>query len=93
LPDAADDLAYLYFFGRDAAKAGRLEGFVTSEVAELNQDRFHYTGRVESPVSDVAIELQSADGVRGAQPDSGGRFVFDGLAEGDYRVSVFERSY
>jgi len=93
LTDAGEDLAYLYFVQNGGAEANRLEGFVTSEIEQLQQDRFHYTGRVKSPVSTVVIELQSANGARYTETDPGGRFVFDGLADGEYRAFVFEAGY
>jgi len=93
LSDSGEDLAYLDFFRNGGQAAGRLEGFVTSEIEELHPDQFRYTGRIQSPVSDVIIELKATEGSRYTEPDSGGRFVFDGLAEGDYLVSVFELGF
>jgi hypothetical protein len=93
LSDSGEDLAYLHFFQNGGSKSGRLEGFVTSKIEQLSQDRFHYSSRIGSPVSDVVVELQ-ADGIaRYTMPDAGGRFVFDGLAVGDYQVSAFERGF
>jgi hypothetical protein len=91
--DAGDDLAYLHFFQHGSGESGRLEGFVTSEVEQLRPDRFHYSGKVTSPVSDVVVELVSQGSFRYTEPDAGGRFVFDGLAEGDYRISIFEPGF
>lgn len=90
ISDAGDDLAYLYFNQNGGANTARLEGFVTSEIRQLLQDRFHYKERIGSPVSDVVIELKSSNGTRNIQPDEGGRFVFDGLPAGGYEVSVFD---
>ncbi len=87
LSDSGEDLAYLDFFRNGGQEASRLEGFVTSEIAQLHPDQFRYTPRIKSPVSDVIVELKSADGSRYTEPDKGGRFVFDGLAEGDYPYS------
>jgi hypothetical protein len=56
-------------------------------------DRFHYSGKVKAPVSHVVVELAFQGGLRYTEPDAGGRFVFDGLARGDYRVSVFELGF
>lgn len=93
LTDAGEDLAYLYFVQSGGAEANRLEGFVTSEIEQLQQDRFHYTGKVKSPVSNVVIELKSANGARYTETDPAGRFVFDGLADGEYRASAFEAGF
>jgi hypothetical protein len=86
--DAGEDLAYLYFLKNGGAQSLRLEGFVTSEIDQLHQDPFHYSAGIKSPVSDVVVELSFAGGVRYTQPDPSGRFVFDGLAAGNYRVSA-----
>jgi hypothetical protein len=93
LSDAGEDLAYLYFIQNGGAESTRLEGFVTSQIDQMIPYRFHYSGTIKSPVSDVVIELKSAHGARYTEPDPNGRFVFDGLAEGDYRVSAFEAGF
>jgi hypothetical protein len=93
LSDAGEDLAYLYFIQNGGAESTRLEGFVTSQIDQMIPDRFHYSGTIKSPVSDVVIELKSARGARYTESDPNGRFVFDGLAEGDYRVSAFEAGF
>jgi hypothetical protein len=93
LSDSGEELAYLDFFLNGGAEAGRIEGFVTSEIEGLHPDRFRNTGRSKFPVSDVVVELQSAGGTRYTAPDQGGRFVFDGLPQGDYQVSAFERGF
>jgi hypothetical protein len=93
LSDAGEDLAYLHFFQRGGSESARLEGFVTSEVAQLMPDRFHYSGEVKSPVSNVVVELAYPGGVRYTESDAGGRFVFDGLAEKEYQLSVFEPGF
>jgi hypothetical protein len=82
LSEAGEDLTYLYFFQNDSAASGHLEGFLTSEISQLNPDRFHYSEKIKSPVSDVVGELKYDGGVRYSAPDPGSRFVFDGLAKG-----------
>jgi hypothetical protein len=91
--DSGEDLTYLNFYQHDALPSARLEGFITSEMNQLNLDRFHYSGKIPAPVSDVVVELKSSEGARYTAPDSGGRFVFDGLAQGDYQVSVFDGGF
>lgn len=93
LTEAGDDLAYLFFLKNLKREAARLEGFVTSDRRELDQDPFHYTGRIGSPVASAVLEVASARGVRYAESDSNGRFVLDGLAEGDYSVNAFAPGY
>jgi hypothetical protein len=93
LSDAGEDLAYLYFFQGGPGESIRLEGFVTSEVEQLNQDRFQYSGKIGSPVANVVVELQSENIAHYTEPDVNGRFVFDGLTEGEYQVSVFEAGF
>lgn len=93
LSDAGEDLAYLYFLQNGGKETNRLEGFVTSDIQQLHPDRFHYTGAIKSPVANVVVELKSKAWSRYTESDGGGRFVFDGLAEGDYQVSVFELGF
>ncbi len=59
--------------------APRLEGFVTSDAEQLNQDPFHYSATIPSPVPGMVIELKSGGGSRYTSTDPGGRFVFGGL--------------
>ena len=89
LTDAGDDLAYLYFFKNYGDLSGRLEGFVTSDLLFLRDlDLGHYNGHIHAPV-DAIVELKSGDRGRYAQTDDKGRFVFDGLAEGDFTVNAY----
>lgn len=90
ISDAGDDLAYVYLNRNGDANTARLEGFVTSEIRQLQQDRFHYKERIGSPVNDVVIELKSNQGRRYSHAEEGGRFVFDGLPTGDYQLFVFD---
>lgn len=93
LSEAGEDLAYLYFFQNGNVASGRLEGFVTSEISQLNPDRFHYSEKIKSPVSDVIVELKYDGGVRYSAPDRDGRFVFDGLTKSEYQVSILEQGF
>jgi len=94
LSDAGDDLAYLFFYKNHREESSRLEGFTTSDAKRQSDfDPMHMPAGVASPVADVVIELRSDHSVRYAQPDPNGRFVFDGLSEGDYRVSAFAAGY
>lgn len=94
LSDAGEDLSYLYFFKNGGSKPARLEGFITSDIDQLQRDRFHYTPGIKSPVSDVIVQLHFPDGsARYAESDRNGRFVFDGLNGGDYQISVFEAGF
>ena len=58
---------------------------------KLSPDRFHYTGRIDSPVSGIRVELQSGHNSFTTTPDANGRFVFDGLAEGEYKLFAYPR--
>jgi hypothetical protein len=93
LTDAGPDLAYLFFY-RDNDDAGRLEGFVTSNpLYQRELDRMRDPESIGSPSPEAVVELLSKSGARYTTTDSGGRFLFDGLAEGAYKVSVFEKGY
>jgi hypothetical protein len=87
--DAGEDLAYLYFYKNYADQAGRLEGYVTGDLLfQRDLDLGHYNGRINSPV-DAVVELKSGEHPRYAQTDDKGRFVFDGLPEGDFTVNAY----
>jgi hypothetical protein len=91
LSDAGEDLAFLFFYKDRPEESARLEGFVSTERLEF--DPLHDPETVESPVPGVVVELRS-DGLRRyAQSDRNGRFLFDGLPEGDYQVSAFDSGY
>ena len=93
LTDAGDDLAYLYFYKNYAENSGRLEGFVTADLLFLRDlDPAHYTGSIGAPVAAV-VELKSAERARYTESDTHGRFVFDGLAAGDFTVSAYAPGY
>ena len=87
--DAGEDLSYLYFFQNGGSATARLEGFATSDAKRLLLDRFQYTGRIDSPVSGIRIELKSNHGSLNTISDPHGRFLFDGLAEGSYTLSAY----
>jgi hypothetical protein len=93
LTDAGDDLAYLYFFKNYADSAGRVEGFVTADLLfQRDLDLAHYNGRIGAPVAAV-VELKSGGRARYAETDDKGRFVFDGIASGDFTVSAYAPGY
>jgi hypothetical protein len=91
LSDAGEDLAYLFFYKDRPAESARLEGFASTESPDL--DPLHDPETVKSPVAGVIVELRSDGLKRYAQADRNGRFLFDGLPEGDYQVSAFASSY
>jgi len=94
LSDAGDDLAYLFFYRNGGDESARLEGFVTSdEFYQRDLDRAHDPEKIKSPAPGVVLELNSGQGRRYTQSGRDGRFVFDGLAGGEYRVSVFDAGY
>jgi hypothetical protein len=88
LSDAGGDLAYLYFFENNGDDSARLDGFATSN--ELHQlDATH----AQAPVAGVMVELKSERGSRDTPTDVNGKFVFDGLAAGDYSVAAYGPGY
>ena len=86
LADERGDLAYLYFLKNDQAGSSRLEGFVSTNVADQGVPR--YEDAVRSPLSGAEVELDAGENRRYTQSDSDGRFFFDGLKQGDYRLSL-----
>jgi hypothetical protein len=94
LSDAGDDLAYLFFFQNGGDQSARLEGFVTSdEFYQRDLDRAHDPEKVKLPAPGVILELNSGQGRRYTESGRDGRFVFDGLAGGEYSISVFDAGY
>lgn len=91
LSDAGDDLAYLFFYEKGGAESLRLNGFVTSNEEDLPWARI-WDG-VLHPVHDVVVALKSERELRYTSPDREGRFVFDGIAPGEYNLSVFDLGY
>jgi hypothetical protein len=94
LSDAGDDLAYLFFYQNGGEISARFEGFVTSdEFYQRDLDKAHDPEKVKLPAPGVILELNSGQARRYTQSDRDGRFVFDGLAGGEYIVSVFDAGY
>jgi hypothetical protein len=94
LSDAGDDLAYLYFYKNQPDESARLEGFVTSDrKSQLVIDPLHEPASIGSPVAGVILQLKSDKLTRYAEPESTGKFLFDGLPEGNYELSVFASGY
>ena len=94
LSDAGDDLAYLFFYRNGGDESARLEGFATSDEFYLRDlDKAHDPEKVKLPAPGVILELNSGQARRYTQSDRDGRFVFDGLAGGEYIVSVFDAGY
>lgn len=91
LSDAGEDLAYLYYFEKGGPASSRLEGYVTTK---RNQDRPTYTDHVEDPAAGITVSLDTSSGQRFiAKSDAAGRFWFDGLTEGDYRIAAWDKDY
>ncbi len=94
LSDAGDDLAYLYFYKNQPETSSRLEGFATSDrKSQLTMDPTHEPAVIGAPVSGVILQLRSDRFTRYAESDAGGRFLFDGLPEANYELSVFASGY
>jgi len=94
LSEAGEDLAYLYFYKNQPEASSRLEGFVTSDrKSQLAIDPLHETAAIGSPVAGVILQLKSDKLTRYAESGIAGRFIFDGLPEGNYELSVFASGY
>jgi hypothetical protein len=94
LSDAGDDLPYLFFYKNQPHRSTRLEGFVTTdERYQLDLNRMHDPEAVKSPVPGVIVELRLDDLVLHAETDVKGRFVFDGLDDGNYTLAAYANGY
>jgi len=94
LSEAGEDLAYLFFYKDQPAASSRLEGFTTTdELYRMTFDRLHDPESIRSPVAGTVVELESDRLTRFAETDRNGRFVFDGLREGNYKLSAFAAGY
>jgi hypothetical protein len=94
LSDAGEDLTYLYFYKNQPEESSRLEGFTTSDrKSQLAIDPTHEPEVIGAPVAGVILQLQSDRLTRYAQSDTGGRFLFDGLPEANYELSVYASGY
>jgi hypothetical protein len=94
LSDAGDELAYLFFLKNDPDHSSRIEGFVTTnELYQADYDKLHDAEKVKGPVAGVMIGLEAAGVRRYVKSTDSGRFVFDGLGAGEYKLSVFSGEY
>jgi len=94
LSEAGEDLAYLYFYKNQPEASSRLEGFATSDrKSQLAIDPLHEPAAIGSPIAGVILQLKSDKLTRYAESDTGGRFLFDGLPEANYELSVFAKGY
>jgi hypothetical protein len=86
--DAGSDLAYLYFFENNGDDSARLDGFATT-------NQFHQldAAHAQAPVGGAVVELKSAHGSRFTETGADGKFVFDGLAAGEYTVAAYAAGY
>ena len=89
--DAGPDLAYLFFYHDRENPAGRLEGFTTFDSRYQVQP--HEADRIGSPAPGLTIELKSVSGSRYTTSDPSGRFVFDGLEAGDFKVAAYASGF
>jgi hypothetical protein len=56
-------------------------------------DPMHEPAGIGSPVAGVILQLKSDRLTRYAESDAAGRFLFDGLPEANYELSVFASGY
>jgi len=86
--DAGDDLPYLTFYRDTPEASGRLEGFTTrNPVYHTKEFPPQQSDLPDQPVEGLWVELLPNH--RFAETDRQGRFLFDGLAKGDYQVKAY----
>lgn len=91
LSEEKGDLAYLFFLQNEAKESTRLEGFVSTSFSDQSLPR--YEDSVSAPSAGSIVELDSGTSVRYTQSDREGRFYFDGLKAGDYRLSLLASGF
>jgi len=90
LSDAGSELAYLYYYKNHAKTAGRIEGFVTYDPRlHLEFGMSLDSVKITAPAPNTVVRLESGSEARYARAAADGRFVFDGLAPGDYELSAY----
>jgi hypothetical protein len=93
LSDAGADLPYLYFLKDNKRAAGRVEEVATYDPNVLLNPPPSEDETPASPAIGLVIAASSGESPRYAISDRRGRFVFDGLAPGDYTVSAWAPGY
>jgi hypothetical protein len=94
LSEAGDDLAYLYFYKNQPEASSRLEGFAASDrKSQLSIDPMREPAVIGSPVTGVILQRKSDKMTRYVESKNTGGFLFDGLPEGNYELSVFASGY
>lgn len=86
LSEEQGDLGYLYYLQNDPKQSTRVEGFVSTSFADQNLPR--YEDSVSAPSGGALLELDGGSAPRYARSDPEGRFYFDGLGAGSYRLSL-----
>lgn len=86
--EAGDDLAYLYFDRRGGSATSRFYGFVTTSEESSKAPRS--VDAVTQPAPGMIVKVVSQQTSRSDTTDAKGKFVLDGLEEGNYRVSVHD---
>jgi len=78
---------------RAAKTLSDITAFFYSSLSRGMRVRLHEGETARSPAAGVIVQLQSGQMARYPESDDNGRFVFDGLSEGDYNVSAYARGY
>jgi len=91
LSEEKGDLGFLYFLQHAEKESTRLEGFVSTSFADQSLPR--YEDAISAPSPGAILELDTGNGMRYTQSDSDGRFSFDGLKQGDYKISVLAAGF
>jgi len=93
LTGSGDDLAYFFFREHARGRDSRVFGFLTSNESDLRPPRTR--DPITAPVAHVSIELRSLSSDPPVFTETGreGAFVFDGLAPGEYELSVLNPNF
>jgi hypothetical protein len=91
LIEAGSDLSYLFHFKETPETSTRVEGFVSADVADA------FIGwsadPLRAPLGGMTVLLTGEDRKIYTRSAADGRYIFDGLPEGKYQISVFAKGF
>jgi hypothetical protein len=91
LTEAGGDLAYLFHYEETPKSSTRIEGFVSTDVRD--QFRGWDPAPLSAPAGGLTVRLSGEDRNLYAASAPDGRYIFDGLPDGDYQLFVYAKGF